>query len=333
MESNFQFGTVRRCGKVFHADIFPDKGCEYTPEDNKRLVENFQPVPVKIEHTDTVFDGKLGQLVHLGADANYQNIYGAVEWPEWLDSVLSDSTKKVSIRTDRDKTRITELSLVVNPRIPDANLNSLLQTAFSTYEKDQTMPVTLEELVQAKETLLKFSNLSPEEKTKLGFSAESPPKSEEKEPEKTQFASVDDVKDQQWYKDLVAQAEEAKRLKNQFAQSEAERLKEKAAAQVETWFNAGKITKEQKESVFASYHRALQDDAKDLAGGIQFSSTSPARADQLKTVYDSLIPVGLDHEVLRDGRLLENSFSGDDMDALRKRTEEWAKSSNQKGAR
>lgn len=112
-------GHVLRRGKIFEAGDYPDKRYAMTPEELWAAAEQFAPVPLDLEHTPTVLDGKLGELraVELGDDG--ATLYGTVALPKWLDDQLGGACK-VSCTWDRDSKTLTRLALVQTPRVSDA---------------------------------------------------------------------------------------------------------------------------------------------------------------------------------------------------------------------
>ena len=121
-------GMVLRRGKIFEAGDYPDKAYSMTPEELLAAVADFAPVPLDLEHTPTVLDGKLGELraVELGDDA--WSLYGTVALPQWLDEQLGGECK-VSCTWDRNAKRVTKLALVNNPRVPDAAIMAAFAAA------------------------------------------------------------------------------------------------------------------------------------------------------------------------------------------------------------
>lgn len=121
-------GYVLRRGKLFEAGDYPDKAYAMTPEELWAAVNDFQPVPVDLEHTPTVLDNKLGELraVELGDDG--WSLYGTVALPSWLDEQLGGECK-VSCTWDRDTKTLTKLALVNNPRVPDAAIMAAFAAA------------------------------------------------------------------------------------------------------------------------------------------------------------------------------------------------------------
>ena len=54
-----------RLAKLFETGEYPDKGLTVTVKDLDTWADSFRPCPVKIEHTDSAFDGVLGNVVKI----------------------------------------------------------------------------------------------------------------------------------------------------------------------------------------------------------------------------------------------------------------------------
>ena len=136
--------VVRRCGKVFEAGEYPDKGVEFTEQDLAEAVSKFAPVDNDLEHEPTVLDGKLGRLERVWQSG--KELFGEVAVPKWLDAVLGEDPLKVSLAFDRDKS-IVGNALVLNPRISDAAVfaafNNHSQRPGSGQEPRNNMPTKM----------------------------------------------------------------------------------------------------------------------------------------------------------------------------------------------
>jgi hypothetical protein len=129
MQTIFSLGTgtyagdsVVREGKIFEAGNYPDKNFEMTPDELRRAAAAFQPVPLDLEHTPTVLDGKLGTLEAVRVSADGRTLFGTVRLPRWLDDLLKDGERKVSCTWTAATKRLQKLALVMNPRVSDAAL-------------------------------------------------------------------------------------------------------------------------------------------------------------------------------------------------------------------
>lgn len=134
MENNFSLDSISteseennkyvyRTGLIFRAGAYPDKRFKITPEELLAVASDFSPVPLDVEHGQSIFDGKLGTLdaVHVSEDG--WSLYGTAKIPKWLDELQSGEPFKVSC-TWTPKKDLVKLALVCNPRITDAALMS-----------------------------------------------------------------------------------------------------------------------------------------------------------------------------------------------------------------
>jgi len=116
---------VERRGLIFKFGSYPDKGFSLTPEEYAAANAGISGVPIDLSHTPTILDGNLGHL--FAAEVKGDELHGTVRLPKWLDDVLDAGKRKVSCEWDRATKRLRKLSLVPEPRIPDA----VLMAAFS----------------------------------------------------------------------------------------------------------------------------------------------------------------------------------------------------------
>ncbi len=109
--------VVEREARLFTAGEYPDRGIEVTEEDLDRMVERQRPVPIKIEHTDTPLElGIVTRIWRKGRD-----LFGRLAFtaPAWA-LVDACGAKKLSAAIKRDKSELTEVSLVRTPRVAGA---------------------------------------------------------------------------------------------------------------------------------------------------------------------------------------------------------------------
>ncbi len=108
---------IEKDAKIFEAGSFPDKGIEVTESDLERMVANHKPVPIKVEHTDSPLN--LGSLVCIWRKG--RELFGRLAFthPAW-ELVKASGARKLSVGMRKDKSGISEVSLVRNPRIADA---------------------------------------------------------------------------------------------------------------------------------------------------------------------------------------------------------------------
>jgi hypothetical protein len=128
--------VVRPAPVVFRAGKYPfppEEGGDFemTPQELASFAGSFQgSVPIDVEHTPTVLDGKLGRVHSLKATPEGV-LQGQVELPGWLDRLLGASERKLSALWDRATKTLKRVSLVREPRIPDATFNQRLVAAFA----------------------------------------------------------------------------------------------------------------------------------------------------------------------------------------------------------
>jgi len=109
---------VVREGKIFEVGDYPERDFCLSEAEMQHAVRDFEPLPIKLQHVDTPLDGKLGMLESLRVAGS--TLLGRARLPCWLDRLVPD--KRVSCGWDRATKRLTELSLVTEPRITDAVL-------------------------------------------------------------------------------------------------------------------------------------------------------------------------------------------------------------------
>jgi hypothetical protein len=110
--------SVVREGKIFVAGDYPERGFTLSDAELLEAAGGFVPIPIKLQHVDTPLDGKLGALESLRVVGS--TLFGRARLPLWLDRLVPE--KRVSCGWDRATKRLTELSLVTEPRIADAVL-------------------------------------------------------------------------------------------------------------------------------------------------------------------------------------------------------------------
>lgn len=114
---------VKKFAKLFQAGSYDDKGIEVKAEDLDLIAKNFKAIPIKVEHTDTVFDGKMGSVTGVFADNG--TLYGALEFDEDIWKALNKiEANKLSIGLKKDLSGLTEVSVVKKPRVADARVFS-----------------------------------------------------------------------------------------------------------------------------------------------------------------------------------------------------------------
>lgn len=123
-----------RTGKIFEVGAWPEKNFALTPEEMAQAIEEFEPVPIDLEHKRTVFDGAssgagIGRLSEIWAADSGRTLMGRVEFTDWAAKALHGVKLPVSCAWQYVKTasgdtakKITKLSLTVDPAITDAEL-------------------------------------------------------------------------------------------------------------------------------------------------------------------------------------------------------------------
>jgi hypothetical protein len=113
---------VRRSGTIFRCGDYPDKQFALTPDEAAAAIAAFTPVPVDLEHTSTVLDGRLGTLESVAMGEDGTSLVGTVALPAWLDALLDEGQRKVSATWDRATKQLRGLAIVNTPRVADAAL-------------------------------------------------------------------------------------------------------------------------------------------------------------------------------------------------------------------
>ena len=118
---------IEREAKLFEAGSYPDRGIEITEEDLDRIAASTSEAPVRLEHTDTPFDGALGVLKSVYRKG--KELFGKLCFTEaaWELIKLADA-RRLSVALKKDKSGIAEVSLVRQPRIADAAVFSAEET-------------------------------------------------------------------------------------------------------------------------------------------------------------------------------------------------------------
>lgn len=124
---------IDRQAKLFEAGDYPDKHLSVTDSDIARLVQNFDiPIPVLIEHSDSPLE--LGFVTELRQQG--KELYGTITLTQQADSLMIKSgASSLSIGLESDLSRIREVSVVRNPRVPSAQIFHL-SPVFSAHFTD-----------------------------------------------------------------------------------------------------------------------------------------------------------------------------------------------------
>jgi hypothetical protein len=111
---------IERRAKLFETGDYPDKGVQVTLDDLTHLAATFaQPVPLLIEHSESPLE--LGFLKEVEVSGN--ELLGVIQLTEEANRLVEQSrAKALSLGLSADLKEIREVSLVRNPRVPDAQL-------------------------------------------------------------------------------------------------------------------------------------------------------------------------------------------------------------------
>jgi hypothetical protein len=112
---------VVKQSKLFEAGHYPDKGVTVSESDLDRMVSRFSPVPIKVEHMDTPFDGALGTVSKIWRKGI--ELFGDLAFnPHAWALAEAAGAKLLSIGLKRDLSGLSEVSLVRIPRVADARV-------------------------------------------------------------------------------------------------------------------------------------------------------------------------------------------------------------------
>lgn len=110
-----------RQAKLLEAGEYPDKALTLTEADLDQIVARFSAnIPVKIEHTDSPLD-PLGEVKRLWRDG--AALFGTLAFPDDVAAFLKRrGAAKLSVGLLRDPITLSEVSLVLKPRLSSAVL-------------------------------------------------------------------------------------------------------------------------------------------------------------------------------------------------------------------
>lgn len=131
---------IERDAKLFAAGSYPDRGIDVTEADLDQMVAGHQPVPIKVEHTDSPLElGAVTKLWRVGKELFGKLVFTAPAW----SLLVSSGARKLSAAIKKDKSGLTEVSLVRVPRIADAAVFSGSDDFYFTVEEEvDKMPET-----------------------------------------------------------------------------------------------------------------------------------------------------------------------------------------------
>ncbi len=112
---------IERQAKLFEAGSYPDKGITITEEDLDTLAAAFTEAPVRVEHAESPFDGAIGALKRIWRKG--KELFGTIAFtPEAWALIDTANARKLSVGIKRDKSALTEVSLVKRPYIAGAQV-------------------------------------------------------------------------------------------------------------------------------------------------------------------------------------------------------------------
>ncbi|MEN6583045.1 MAG: hypothetical protein ABFD54_11395 [Armatimonadota bacterium] len=250
-------GTVLRTGKIFEAGDYPDKGFSITEEQLARVPATFTPVNNDLEHKPTILSGKIGQLRSVVAKG--KELFGTVAIPKWLNDTIGKDPLKVSLAWTKDSKQIIGNALVLNPRIPDAQLMAAFSAANTTIPKGGTsMKVKAQEAIDRVKAFFSKSG-TPEELKDVDLDNVDFSNEEAAAPApaaSTQVAPA--TAPANFSADLQARDTRIAKLENELAAKDAAEFADNA-------IKTGKAFPSERESLVAMYAQARKDDGDGLA--------------------------------------------------------------------
>ena len=109
---------VLRRGKYFELGDYPDKEFSLNETEADVALNGFTRMPINLEHTPTLFDGKLGWVRRLWREG--RDLIAEYAIPAWLHRVTGGEPIRISSEWDRTTKRPIGAALVLSPRIEDA---------------------------------------------------------------------------------------------------------------------------------------------------------------------------------------------------------------------
>jgi hypothetical protein len=147
----------------------PEEGgdFEFTRDDLQRFVTSFKdPVEIECGHANTIFDGRLGQLIAVKASADGASFSGEFRIPKWFDSLFKGQPLPLSARWDRATKKMKKVAVTPNPRITDAAMQAA-HAAFTAAAAPAAPPAPVVQTSQRlapseRERLLSFCDVGRE---------------------------------------------------------------------------------------------------------------------------------------------------------------------------
>lgn len=112
--------SVEKTARIFEAGQYPDRGITVTEADLDAIVRSFAECPVKVEHTDSPLD-PLGTVKRIWRKG--RELFATLAFPHDLASFLERrGIKRLSVGLLKEPLRLTEVSLVLSPRVAGATM-------------------------------------------------------------------------------------------------------------------------------------------------------------------------------------------------------------------
>lgn len=129
---------AERDAKIFEAGDYPDKGIVITKQDLDDIIKRFQSAPVMIEHMNTPLD-PLGWVKRIWRKGD--SLFGNLTFPKEIAEFLDKrGIKKLSVAINKNPLSLSEVSLVLNPRVQSAaifNQKSILMEDSENMENEE----------------------------------------------------------------------------------------------------------------------------------------------------------------------------------------------------
>lgn len=322
---------VRRSGTIFRCGDYPDKQFALTPDEAAAAIAAFTPVPVDLEHTSTVLDGRLGTLESVAMGEDGTSLVGTVALPAWLDALLDEGQRKVSATWDRATKQLRGLAIVNTPRVADA----ALMAAFAATDEGKAL-VAIEsefagkrhsasdqQIVQTMHdhavalgagcaTEAKMSGTDTRHKVSLAdavlalLGKDSTPPPAATPPARAEEIVVADEQTAAFTEtpEYKAMQTELEALRTRDAARERERIVEKAAVFADTEIGAKRALPAERDALLDTYVVAAEDDAahpRTVTFSKDGAEATGTRVDALKARHAARAPHVLTEELLRDG--------------------------------
>lgn len=230
---------VRYTGKVFELGSFPDKGFSLSEAEADDAIANFAPAAVDLEHRESVFSGKLGEVRRLWREGT--RIMGEYFAPRAVRTLLGKDVPVSAEWSNRpgEPKRFLKMALTETPRITDAALTA----AFSAAEDEARNEPVMENPQFTQEDRTFFDRL----KAFFGVggtpASGTPPVTSSTDPDAERYRRENET------------------LKQQLAAQNDARLADAAAKFADEQVAAGKATVAQKDSLIAQFKALAKADA------------------------------------------------------------------------